>query len=114
MDGFGKRRAAWIFETKIDNLGWLQLCFLRPYFFEKNEFLKTWLLAFAEVFFLDFQDLSFLNVSFDLTLMLEVHCGAKWSIFMKISNKIHFFIPTSFDKFFETGNFEKKTNSVDW
>ena len=31
---------------------------------------------------------------------------------MKISNKIHFFIPTSFDKFFETGKFEKKTNSV--
>ena len=33
---------------------------------------------------------------------------------MKISNKIHFFIPTSFDKFFETGKFEEETNSVGW
>ena len=33
-------------------------------------------------------------------------------ILTKFSNKIHFFIPTSFDKFFETGKFEEKTNSV--
>ena len=29
-------------------------------------------------------------------------------------NKILYFIPTSFDKFFETGQFEEKTNSVQW
>ena len=44
--------------------------------------------------------------------------GQKWLVrnwvFMKISNKIRFFIPTSFDKFFETGKFEKKTNSVQY
>ena len=34
------------------------------------------------------------------------------SILDKFRNKVHFFKPTSFNKFFETGNFEKKTNNV--
>ena len=36
----------------------------------------------------------------------------KTQILNKFDNKIWFFIPDSFDKFFETGKFEGKTNSV--
>ena len=65
--------------------------------------------------------LSFSFLPFSPLSLTEVHFGAKWlkmtfknSIFTKISNKILYFIPTSFDKFFETGQFEEKTNSVQW
>jgi hypothetical protein len=48
--------------------------------------------------------------------MPEVHFGQKWLIknlvFNKIVNKILYFIPTSFNKFFKTVKFKEKTNSV--
>ncbi len=63
--------------------------------------------------------LTFSNIRLYLQATSELHFAAKWSkmtfkssIFTKISNKILYFIPTSFDKFFGTGQFEEKTNSV--
>ena len=106
-------------KPKITTLVDCNLIFQGPIFLKKIYFLKSWFFPFAAVFFLDFQDLSFLNIRFNLTLMPEVHFGEKEKkktckkfIFKKISIKILYFIPTSFDKFFETGQFEEKTNSV--